>query len=103
MWLVDFQSKTVKTKLLFCCPNEIVLLEVAHMVYGMGISFAIVIHNHKNDSLEYKWSSFADKENPNDTCILYLCDIFVARMLLEERQECLNNRNSILRLMQKIH
>ena len=74
-----------KSKLIFCCPNEVVLLEVAHMVYGMGVSFAIVIRNKNSNALEYKWSSFADKTNPKDSAVLYLCDIFVARLLLEER------------------
>lgn len=85
-----------KTKLIFCCPNEVVLLEVAHMVYGMGVSFAIVIHDQEENKLQYKWSSFADKKNPDETAILYLCDIYVARMLLEERMNCLENKRLFL-------
>ena len=95
-WLVA-NRKHNKTKLIFCCPNEIVLLEVAHMVYGMGVSFAIVIHDHKTDTLDYKWSSFADKMKPKETAVLYLCDIYAAHMLLEERIECIENRRAYLR------
>ncbi|XWV26974.1 hypothetical protein QJ857_gp0075 [Tupanvirus soda lake] len=87
-WLSS-NRKSNKTKLIFCCPNEVVLLEVAHMVYGMGVSFAIVIRNQSDHTLEYKWSSFADKDKPKESAVLYLCDIFVARMLLEERMQCL--------------
>lgn len=84
---VMMNRKTTNTKIVFCCPNEVVLLEVAHMVYGMGVSFAIVIYNQKYDQLEYKWSSFADKANPKDSSVLYLCDMFVARRIMEERME----------------
>jgi hypothetical protein len=95
-WLAA-NRKTCKTKLIFCCPNEVVLLEVAHMVYGMGVSFAIVIHDQKKNTLEYKWSSYASKVNPKESAILYLCDIYVARMLLEERMKCLENKRAYMR------
>lgn len=130
-WLLN-QKKT-QTKLLFCCPNEIVLLEVAHMIYGMGVSFAIVIRNPNNGFLEYKWSSFSEKvktkgclacgPSPREPCcancrkctahkpcctvckniadkvasdsaILYLCDIFVARILLEEHNQSVKSGNN---------
>ncbi len=126
-WLLS--QKKLQTKLLFCCPNEIVLLEVAHMVYGMGVSFAIVIRNPIDGTLEYKWSSFAEKAktkgclacgpSPHKPCctnchrctahkpcssackkiadkvatesaVLYLCDIYVARILLEEHEKLRN-------------
>jgi len=91
-WLTHNNKPAGMTKLIFCCPNEVVLLEVAHMVYGMGASFAIVIRNQKENKLEYKWSSFADKNNPKDSAILYLCDIFVARILLEERMQIISRK-----------
>jgi len=84
------------TKLIFCCPNDVVLLEVAHMVYGMGIPFGIVIHDQKENKLEYKWSSFIDKHRPKNSAILYLCDIFVARKLLEERLGFLQEKQMYL-------
>ena len=87
------KRKQIKTKLLFCCPNQIVLLEVAQMVYGMGVSFAIVVYNEESNRLAYKWSSFADKNNPAESAVLYLCDIFVTRILLEQRQNCLRDRD----------
>lgn len=86
-WIQANRKNGVKTKVIFCCPNEAVLLEVAHMVYGMAVSFAIVVHNIETNELEYKWSHFASKTNPDETAILYLCDIFVARILLEKRAE----------------
>ena len=79
-------------KILFCCPNEVVLLEVAHMVYGMGLSFALLIYNKQKNYLEYKWSTFADKKNARETAILYICDIFVCRILLEERQQAMREK-----------
>ena len=87
-WLSTNQrGKQIKSKILFCCPNEIVLIEVAHMVYSIGISFAIVVRNNETGELEYKWSSFADKNSPNDSCILYICDMIVASILLTKRAE----------------
>lgn len=100
-WLSN-NKQTIKTKLMYCCPNEAVLLEVAHMVYGMGVSFAIVIQNKKEKRLEYKWSSFADKKNPRDSAILYLCDIFITRILLEERMECIKCKDLFLKQIKKI-
>jgi hypothetical protein len=125
----------IKTKILFCCPNEIVLLEVARMIYGMGISFAIIIRNPIDGSLDYKWSSFAEKvkikgciscnlNHRNEPCCdncrrctaykpccskckiiadkiasesatIYLCDIYVARILLEERMECIRCNETV--------
>lgn len=94
-WLMA-NRRLNKSKLLFTCPNEIVLLEVAQMVYRMGVSFAIVIYVKEENKLEYKWSSFADKTNPKDTAVLYMCDIFVARILLEERNSQLRDKNLYL-------
>lgn len=82
-----------KTKLIFCCPNEIVLLEVANMVYGIGINFGILIYNKKSNGIEYKWSSFCDKKDPKRSAILYICDIYMTRLLLEEYQKQLLLRN----------
>jgi len=112
-------------KLLFCCPNEIVLLEVAHMAYGMAIPFAIVIYNHHKQRLEYKWSTFVDNPEAKQTrsakdsddiqlvsrkkyvseetmvkmdsirhasTTLYICDIFVCRLLLEQRRQMMNDK-----------
>lgn len=93
-WLI---GKKGKTKLIYCCPNDIVLLEVARMAYGMAISFAIVIHNRETNELEYKWSTFADKTNPKETAILYLCDIYVARIFLENRARYVESRAEYLR------
>lgn len=89
-WLSS-NRKTCGTKLVFCCPNEVVVWEVANMIYGMAASFAVVVRDKNDGSLEYKWSSFADKKNPDDTCVLYLCDIFVARMLMEQRMEAVES------------
>jgi len=83
---------------LYCCPNEAVLLEVAHMVYGMGLSFAIIVRNKYDGSLQYKWSSFADKTNPKESAVLYLADIFVTRILLEERAACISQKKSYLEM-----
>lgn len=90
-WLMSTRAQ-VDTKLIFCCPNEVVLLEVAHMVYGLGIPFGIIIQNSTEKYLEYKWSSFVDKSNPQRSSVLYLCDIHVTRILLEERMKCQENR-----------
>jgi len=98
-WLMQNKSKT---KLIFCCPNEIVLLEVAHMIYGMGIAFAVVIYNPSRDSsaydfpLEYKWSTFADQNKPHESSVLYLCDIFVARIILEKRAQLIKEKMAYL-------
>lgn len=92
-WLTAFKGKT---KLIYCCPNEIVLLEVARMVYGLAIPFAIVIYNKEFNGIDYKWSTFADKINPKETAILYLCDVYSARILLEERNKCIKNRTEYL-------
>lgn len=121
-WLMN-QSDKSNTKILYCCPNEAVLLEVANMVYSLGIPFGIVIRNKKDGKLNYKWSVFTDtgrqikkkrqgkdftvqvkgaissvdneKVKLSDTidshgkqsAVLYICDIYVARRLLEERHE----------------
>ena len=87
-WLLSNKKNGMKSNILFCCPNEVVLLEVAHMVFGMAVPFAIVIYDQKEKKLQYKYSSFADDTNP-DSAILYLCDIFVAKLLLEQRQKCI--------------
>src|SRR3984885_8958206 len=84
-WLATVNIEN-RAKIIFCCPNEAVLLEVGRMIYGIGIPFGIVIRNIKDGSLIYKWSTFVDQKNPEKTAILYLCDIFVARILLEQRQ-----------------
>lgn len=90
-WL-QANRKTIKSKLIFCCPNEVVLLEVAHMIYGMAVPFGIIIRKMENELLEYKWSTFVDKNNPKKSAIIYLCDIYTARILLEERQKCIRDR-----------
>lgn len=87
-WLMDNRKTFPDTKFIFCCPNEIVLLEVANMIFGMALPFAIVVYNIKdpNDKvLEYKWSTFVNQKCPEKHAILYICDIFVTRMLLEKR------------------
>lgn len=100
-WLTSQRKKNgTKTKILFCCPNEVVLLEVAHIVYGMAVPFAIVIYDQNENCVEYKWSSFCDKTSPKESAILYICDIFVARMLLEERQKAIEDKRLYL-LMSK--
>ena len=98
-WLM-INRKINKSKILFCCPNEIVILEVARMIYGMGVPFGIVISKKENE-LIYKWSSFVDKNNPKDSSILYLCDVFVARQLLEERSKCLKSKELYLNANKK--
>lgn len=98
-WL-QANSKTIKSKLIFCCPNEVVLLEVAHMIYGMAVPFGIVIRDKETGKLDYKWSSFVEKNKSNETgkdkskesAVVYLCDIYAARILLEERQQCIYDR-----------
>ena len=78
-------------KLVFSCPNEAVLFEVAHMVYGCAVPFAIVIYNSVKQKLDYKFSSFATKKKNEDpevskaACILYICDMYVTRILFKER------------------
>lgn len=135
-WLMH-NKKNIKTKIIFCCPNEIVLLEVAHMIFGMGVPFAIVTYTEvekvgkqpesyskkygqghmpnvkkvstsilnaieyeapkKVYSLKYNWASCIDKDpDAKEKCVLYLCDIFVARLLLEERVNCVKELNLLL-------
>lgn len=95
-WLMDNRKKFPDTKFIFCCPNEIVLLEVANMIFGMALPFAIVVYNVNNPKdkfLEYKWSTFVNQKNPEKHAILYICDIFVTRMLLEKRLAEIETRN----------
>ena len=111
---------TEKKKILFGCPNDVVLLEVAHMVYGMAVPFAIVIHNSSNNTLVYKCSTFcgktklpenatadeklkAEKLKAENIAVLYLCDMFVARMLLEERLQCIEDKKKYLLANKRDH
>lgn len=102
-WILANRKYGLKTKLIFCCPNEIVLLEVAHMIYGVGVPFAIVIQRIDNSSgqpkleLEYKWSTFVNEKQPFESTVLYLCDIFVAKKLLENRLEAIEQQQLYLR------
>lgn len=91
-WLISVKDPS---KIIFCCPNEIVLLEVARMVYRLGVSFAIIVQNENR--LDYKWSSFSDKKKPHDTAVLYIGDVFSIRMLLDERMTKVTERNRYLR------
>ncbi|AYV85623.1 MAG: hypothetical protein Satyrvirus26_12, partial [Satyrvirus sp.] len=119
----------IKSKILFCCPNEVVLLEVAHMVFGTGIPFGIVtycqtentgkkaenkghlpnvkklgpsllkefgydLQGQREYALKYSWSAcIMNDPDAKEKCILYLCDMFAARHLLEERAEQVRNLN----------
>ncbi len=78
--------KVPRTPIIYCCPNEVVMLEVARMAYTMAVSFAFVIKKHNENKIEYSWSNFADKKNPHKTVILYIADMFATRFLLEERE-----------------
>jgi hypothetical protein len=89
---------------IFCCPNKAVLLEVGHMLYAMGTSFAFVIEDKKNKKLQYKWSSYADREDKDkshvlrqdNSAIFFLCDIYTARIMLESRQKAIEHRNEYI-------
>ncbi len=100
-WLLTNNKSNPNTKILYCCPNEVVLLEVAHMIYGMGIKFAIVIYDINENKLDYKWSTFVDPKNPKASTVIYLCDIFVARMILEEQTNLLNDKHNYLKMSKK--
>jgi hypothetical protein len=91
-WLTE--NIKSKLKILYCCPNEAVLLEVARMIYGLGGSFAIVVYDQEKKCLEYKWSSFANKNNPHETAIVYLADIFTTKILLEERTRAIQEKEN---------
>ena len=112
-WYSELNRMGNNTKVIFCCPNEIVLLEVAHMSYNLGIPFGICIYNQHTNSIEYKWSSFVgDTHNrcpdhdsdydvdlskphiPKNDAILYVCDMFATRHLLEYRRDCITKRES---------
>jgi hypothetical protein len=78
---------SIRPAIIYCCVNETVLLDVSRMCYAMSIAFAIVILDGKTNKLIYKWSVFADPKKAEQTSSLYICDIFVARLLLEQRKD----------------
>lgn len=95
--MLSNNHKANHTKLVFCCPNEVVLLEVAHMVYGLGISFGIVYYDQETDGIKYSWSSFTNKKDPHGSCILYLCDVYSATILMRERLEMVEKKKKYMK------
>lgn len=80
-----------KSKILYCCPNNVVIIEVAQMLYAMAVAFCIVIHNPDTTELEYKWSNFTNKNDPHKSCIIYLCDMIIAKNLLQKRYDIIKH------------
>lgn len=78
-------------KILYCCPNDAVLMEISRMSYSSLLPFAIIIRNQNINNLEYKFPDYCKKNN-NSNCVLYICDIFVARILLEQRKDIIEQR-----------
>lgn len=79
-----------KRKVIYTCANDTIIVEVASMLYANSLPYAIVIYNIKNNSLDYKYTFFANgKEHKDRNCII-LCDIYVARLLLEERKDIIS-------------
>lgn len=85
--------KSSQTKILYCCPNEAVLLEVARMVYNLGVPFGLVIYNVNQKKIDYKWSSFCTKSKEKESAILYIADIYCAKAILSEPR---NNLDYVL-------
>lgn len=78
--------KSSVTKLLYCCPNEAVLLEVARMVYSLGVPFGLVIYDVSQKKITYKWSSFCTKGKEQDSAILYIADVYCAYDILSNKK-----------------
>lgn len=114
--LVEKTRSSSETKIIFCCPNNVVLLEVSRMLYGTCIPFAIVVkptHVNVTESeykeklakeeidedyvLEYKYSAFCDAKNRRKSCVVYVCDMFVAKILLEQRENKISRYNKYMR------
>ena len=110
-WYSELNKLGNNTKVLFCCPNEIVLLEVGHMAYNLGIPFGIGVYCQNKNNVEFKWSSFVKLRNSNiesedinpikhnhenNDAILYICDIYTTRHLLEQRHEKQKKRKAYL-------
>ena len=79
--------KSNVTKLLYCCPNEAVLLEVARMVYSLGVPFGLVIYDINKKKINYKWSSFCTKGKEQESAVLYIADVYCAWSILSEAKK----------------
>lgn len=83
-WLLQ-NRKSLNSKIIYCCPNTMVLFEVANMAYNIGIPFAIAIRNQENGEVEFKPATYVNGRD--QTIVLYICDIYVTKILLEKRME----------------
>ena len=110
-WLAS-QTQSNKQKLVFFGP-DVVNAEVKRIASCLGISFAYVKRKGLADYIDkssccscnpesydkrmciecdpsklvYEWSPFVDKTNRFGSCILLICDMITARILLQERLE----------------
>ena len=96
-------------KIIYSCPNSIVLFEVANMIYGLGIPFAILVYNKEQNCIEYKFSSAAYGSTPTNLsknvreemakniCKVFICDFFITNELLIERTDCIKNYNRYMK------
>ena len=80
------QTDKVKNKVIYCCPNVSVIYDVARMAFSMTIPFGFIIFNGDNQ-LEFKWSDHAGKKNQEANSVLYLCDIYVCKLFLQEKYQ----------------
>jgi hypothetical protein len=77
-------------KLLYTCPNMATCIEVCKMLYANHLAFAIVIYDNRTNTLEYKHSMFANSKTSKAATKLFVCDVFVARIILEQRYDIMH-------------
>jgi hypothetical protein len=99
-YLNSLQNNTCK--IIYTCPNDAIIIEVSRMVYSLSLPFAIVIYNQKTNTLDYKFSDFANDNQKKKKNVIYICDIFVARKLLEERKDIIDQHNYFMKIDGKI-
>lgn len=100
------------TKLLFTCPNNIILVECAQMLQTVGVKFCIVKKNRYPERFglfSYKWCSHIphskyqklpnyDARDKHAACIVYICDVHMAKLMLLDRQEKIKHYKNYLML-----
>lgn len=91
-WLNDYlkSNPSRNTKILYCCPNVIVIDELAQKLFSCGARFGIYIYevrNPHNKAFRFSWAYTVNSHDTDASCIIYLCDHFGAKHLLETRKK----------------
>lgn len=95
------KTDSSKEKILYCCPNISVLLEVAQQLFSAGIIFCIVSYDNDKKCLHYRsvaGAKDADRYNPDDNAIIFLADPFCTEILLQQRINKLNDKKKYYEL-----